>query len=269
MNITESTYIIPHFMERGREVFAIGDIHGRADLFEGLLTRAASISRLGDRTIVQTGDLIDRGPESLRAIELAMNMRELSGSDEVVNLMGNHEQMLGVAFGNDHETYRFDAFENWTANGGSAVRRELMGEDWQVSYRDETRSMFGDKRLSFIRGMRSHFQVGDFIFVHAGISPNVKLNTFLNGAWDRELRFIDEDRHWGWVRHPFLVSRSHRGKFVVHGHTPPDGLRRTGADTVSKSRINLDLWSFKTGRGRMARFYENQVTVFDVYGDPE
>ena len=37
---------------------------------------------------------------------------------------------------------------------------------------------------------------------------------------------LDEDRHWAWVRWPFLEHRPGKrgfsGLFVVHGHTPND-----------------------------------------------
>jgi serine/threonine protein phosphatase 1 len=75
----------------GQRVFAIGDIHGRADLFEALAAAieaedaarggATTNARGGAQTtnarggaqtaIVLLGDLIDRGPDSARVLGLA------------------------------------------------------------------------------------------------------------------------------------------------------------------------------------------------------
>ena len=55
------------------EIFAVGDIHGRSDLLAALIDEAAREPKLRDkRTIVFLGDLVDRGPDSLGAIDLAM-----------------------------------------------------------------------------------------------------------------------------------------------------------------------------------------------------
>jgi hypothetical protein len=61
------------------EVFAIGDIHGRSDLLAALIDEAAREPKLRDkRAIVFLGDLVDRGPDSLGAIDLAMTAKTRS-----------------------------------------------------------------------------------------------------------------------------------------------------------------------------------------------
>ena len=55
------------------EIFAVGDIHGRSDLLAALIDEAAREPKLRDkRAIVFLGDLVDRGPDSLGAIDLAI-----------------------------------------------------------------------------------------------------------------------------------------------------------------------------------------------------
>lgn len=63
--------------------FAIGDVHGRADLLEEMLLGIGqkSVRERFAYRIVFLGDIIDRGPESCRALDLVVEtLRELPGS---------------------------------------------------------------------------------------------------------------------------------------------------------------------------------------------
>ena len=81
-------------------VVAIGDVHGAFDRFVAILQEARLIDArqrwIGGRTIlVQTGDIVDRGPDSRQALDL---LRRLEGQangkgGRVYALLGNHEIM--------------------------------------------------------------------------------------------------------------------------------------------------------------------------------
>src|SRR3546814_876327 len=61
----------------GRRVYAIGDIHGRDDLFAQLIERIrADHAARGpaQMTLNLLGDLDDRGPQSAEVVERAMNL---------------------------------------------------------------------------------------------------------------------------------------------------------------------------------------------------
>ncbi|WP_299653568.1 metallophosphoesterase [uncultured Jannaschia sp.] len=111
--------VLPGDILANLEVFAIGDVHGQADLLAGCLEVIARTPRaLGtERLVVFLGDLIDRGPDSLRAIGLMMNASRLARADRVVLLPGNHEQVLLDALDGNAEP--------WLAIGGKAVMREV------------------------------------------------------------------------------------------------------------------------------------------------
>jgi len=55
-----------------RHRFAIGDIHGHADLLQSLLGHIEALPARGARDIIFTGDIFDRGPENFRALALAL-----------------------------------------------------------------------------------------------------------------------------------------------------------------------------------------------------
>lgn len=79
----------------GEEVFAIGDVHGCADLLRAALDAIAVEPRQAPvRRLVLLGDLIDRSPDFLGALDLACDAAALAKADEAIALMGNHEIML-------------------------------------------------------------------------------------------------------------------------------------------------------------------------------
>ena len=84
----------PASIPDGMRVYAIGDIHGRADLLEELLERIGRdrTSHDGQCRIIFLGDYVDRGPSSRQVLDRLSAMAP--ASDEYVFLMGNHEEIL-------------------------------------------------------------------------------------------------------------------------------------------------------------------------------
>ncbi len=81
-------------------IIAIGDLHGDYDAYESLMTEAGLIDRRGrwaggDRIFVQTGDVPDRGPDSLKIIHHLQRLQRqaLRKGGNVITLVGNHEAM--------------------------------------------------------------------------------------------------------------------------------------------------------------------------------
>jgi hypothetical protein len=81
-------------------IVAIGDVHGAYDEFVALLEAAGLVDvqldwRGGDARLVVLGDVLDRGAESRRVLELIIRLREqapLSGGEAEL-VLGNHEVM--------------------------------------------------------------------------------------------------------------------------------------------------------------------------------
>ena len=79
----------------------VGDIHGELDGFKEILRNAGLIDSKdnwsgGDCILIQTGDVIDRGPYSREAIDLLRKLQKeaADAKGEVIRLCGNHELML-------------------------------------------------------------------------------------------------------------------------------------------------------------------------------
>lgn len=206
-------------------IYAIGDIHGRADL----LDRAAeSITRdLAARpaaaVTVTLGDYVDRGPDSRGVIErLAANPFPTPH----IALKGNHEDLL-LAFLNDPAV-----FAHWLRQGGRETLQSY-GIDASSLEAVAAARAFAEAlpahHLAFLKSLGMSLDAGRYFFCHAGIRPGVDFCAQL-------------DHDLIWIRYEFLDSGADHGKIVVHGHTPVD------APEVKANRINIDTRAFASGR---------------------
>ncbi len=269
-------FSLPLSVSPEAEVFAVGDIHGRSDLLAALIDQAAREPKLRDRrAIVFLGDLVDRGPDSLGAIDLAMAAKARAGADEAVALMGNHEAMMRLAL--DPTTPRddaIDALDTWIANGGDRTMAEFVKTDEAPENLDAllkiARGALPARVRSWLESLRASWRSGEVLFVHAGVNPQVELEAFLAVPWNVPLAQLDEDRHWAWVRWPFLQHRPRKGFggfFVIHGHTPNDARRDPShEDQIAGFRLNLDAGSGMTGAAKMAIIRGSQVEVVAARG---
>lgn len=225
------------------QVFAIGDVHGRAQELDATLAAIRAIPRSKDlRRLVFLGDIIDRGPASLICIQLLALAAELSKCDEVLLLPGNHELMLLDGLDRP-EIFLGD----WLDNGGEAVIKEAEPNCKETKLKrlaDIARSAVGDPFIEKIRNSATWHAEGDLIFVHAGVNPKEDLFTFLQKPRSMAL----DENHWAWIRSPFLNWTSGwNGKAIIHGHTPAVS-RRSLWETYSRradrmrflKRLNLD-----------------------------
>ncbi|OSI69592.1 serine/threonine protein phosphatase [Bradyrhizobium canariense] len=223
----------------GVRIYAIGDVHGRADLLQSLLTVIdADLARSAPERAIQVflGDYVDRGPDSRAVIDLLI---ERSKSHETVCLKGNHEVFL-------LEVLKDPArLEEWRRYGGlltlvSYGVNPTMNPtpEQQIELIEGLRRTLPPEHLSFLQQLRPSFACGDFFFVHAGVKPGVALE-----------RQKEEDLLW--IREEFLESERRFGKYVVHGHTP------VSVPDIRSNRINIDTGAYATGN----------LTLLTIQGD--
>ena len=213
----------------GERVYAVGDVHGRLDLFEAMIA-AIEADDAGCRpartTVILLGDLIDRGPDSAGVIAAA---RRWSRRRAVRILLGNHEEMLLRALDSDEVMRHFLRF-----GGRETVLSYLAEPDhYHRAELAEARALMEgsipEDDLDFIRSFEDSIAVGDYLFVHAGIDPETPLDAQRTG----DLR---------WIREPFLSHPASFGAVVVHGHTITD------KPQIRHNRIGLDTGAYRSGR---------------------
>ncbi|MBN8908094.1 MAG: metallophosphoesterase, partial [Rhodospirillales bacterium] len=85
----------PGWLEPGRRVYAVGDVHGCADqlvVLHAAIAEDLARRPMPDVLLIHLGDYIDWGPDSARVIDILA--RQPVDDVRAVNLAGDHEQML-------------------------------------------------------------------------------------------------------------------------------------------------------------------------------
>lgn len=175
-------------MER---IFAVGDIHGCLDKLVSVMG-VIDIDFAKD-TLVFIGDYIDRGPSSKEVVDYLIDLGKRGPS--VIFLKGNHELMLEEYLsGADAATFLY--------NGGGATL-----ESYMKAAGLRTQNPIPREHLEFFDSLRLYYETDEYIFVHAGLKPNIPLEE-------------QEEFHMLWIREEFIYSDFDFGKRVIFGHTP-------------------------------------------------
>lgn len=232
------------------QIFVIGDVHARGGALEVALAAIAAVPRAAPvRRLVSLGDLIDRGPANLYAIDAVLGGRETALVDRVDLVPGNHELVL------------LDAVEDptwapfYADIGGLALIDELDPHAQAKTPSDVSRLLrdrLPDGFLERVRQAPSHLRIGDLVLVHGGLYPTTD-----KAAQDRFLaqgRVATEKEHWAWIRSPFLDWTggwdTNRRAVVFHGHSaavekpvPADSYFGAADLIDTHRRVNLDAGS--------------------------
>lgn len=214
----------------GQRVYAIGDIHGRDDLFSQLidLIRADHAARgPAHITVILLGDLVDRGPQSAAVVQRAMDMCHEFPDTRL--LIGNHEECFLAALTGDVRRLRY-----FMRIGGDATVRSYWNNDKGLeaaSFEDVAErlpALVPPEHVAFLGAGEDVIEIGGYAFVHAGIRPGVPLDKQALA----DLR---------WIRDEFLDDLSNHGKMIVHGHSITSG------PDEQVNRIGIDIGAFRSG----------------------
>lgn len=225
----------------GQRVYAIGDIHGRDDLFEKMidLIRADHHARSSaDLTLVLLGDLVDRGPQSAQVVERAMNLR--NEFPNVRYLIGNHEECFLASLTGNVRRLRY-----FMRIGGDATVQSYWPDDEDFSeasfeeVADRLPQLVPAAHVEFLGKGEDMVEIGDYVFVHAGIRPGVPLEKQATA----DLR---------WIREDFLDHLGDYGKMVVHGHSI------SARPDEQANRIGVDIGAFRSGALAALAIEENR-----------
>jgi diadenosine tetraphosphatase ApaH/serine/threonine PP2A family protein phosphatase len=188
--LLRAKFLTTHSARMNGRLIAIGDIHGCHVEFADLLERIAPTKE--DR-VVLLGDLINRGPDSCKVIDLARENRALS-------LLGNHELRL--------LKYRKTGDKSYIKDNDLITYRALRPEDWR-----------------FLEAMPLTFEEPQLntVFVHGGFLPTE--------PWQKQpaevvtrIQVIDTDgkpaKRADVPDAPAWADLWSGPPFVVYGHTP-------------------------------------------------
>lgn len=216
----------------GLRVYAIGDIHGRADLLNRLLDLIEADNAAQEKAkvvVIYLGDYIDRGPHSRQVVDRILD--EHAFADEVIRLRGNHEDAL-LNFIDDPARGRV-----WFDWGGMAtllsygvrVPSDMPPADRPDFMAKELNRLLPAPHRELYLTMPLSETIGDYLFVHAGVNPQVPLDR--QDAFDLTT-----------IRSPFLEWGKRLDKMVVHGHSISE------SPEFHSWRIGIDTGAYATGR---------------------
>ena len=186
-------------------VVAIGDVHGAYEPFVAMLRGAGLIDGrqrwVGGRArLVQTGDILDRGPDSRKVIDLVRKLEGEAARDggRVHALLGNHEFMRIVGDWRYVSAGEFKAFQTGESAGlrdrvhdlnaelaekrARAEKKEFNEREYRAQFMKDFPLGHFDMQLAFgkdgdygkwVRSRVAAVRINGVLFIHGGVSDAV------------------------------------------------------------------------------------------------
>jgi len=229
-------------------VYAVGDIHGRADLLRRLidLVHADAAAAPEERIVlIFLGDYVDRGFQSKDVIDFLLS-DELSRY-ETYFLKGNHEAAFETFLSDPSfgpQWARFGGAETLMSYNIQPPRAKTVASEWEAVCEQLNRDLPHSHR-NFLSTLSLYATLGDYIFVHAGLRPG----TALEYQTERDLL---------WIREEFLRDENIFDQIVIHGHTPIAEPHR------DHRRIGIDTGAYLTGKLTAACLVGTEVSFLST-----
>lgn len=218
----------------GSAVYAVGDVHGRADLLAELheaIVDDAAAHPASRRVLVYLGDYVSRTPGARAVLEALL--RAPPPGFERVRLKGNHEDMLLSFLDGD-----LKAGSNWLTYGEAEVTLaeygvrcgapETLVESDYAALRLRLERALPAAHVALLRALSLSHREGGYFFAHAGVRPGVALDA-------------QAARDLMWIGRRFLGSEEDFGAVVVHGHWV------RAEPEVRPNRIGIDTGAYASG----------------------
>ncbi len=243
-------------------IVAVGDIHGDYDAFIAILREARIIDSnlhwiAGQDTLVQTGDMLDRGSKDRQVMDFLMGLQQEAAKSggQVVVVLGNHEVMNMVG---DLRYVTPDGYAQYATPKSEDLRKSAYREyvEWaQKRAKDLGRTMYVDseskwmhdhppgfleqreqfcpqgKYGQWLRQLPAVVKIGTVLFLHGGISSpfSSESATTLSEHIHGELKSFDEYRKFMEDRKiilPFLtlaeMTQEARAELRIKGAANPE-----------------------------------------------
>lgn len=201
-------------LEPGRRIIAMSDIHGHLDHMIQLLKQ---LEYNRDDILILVGDLIDKGPDSLRTVRYIM---ELASHNQVYVSQGNvDEHRIYILCDRTEEGDGcFYDFVQWQQkHWGCGLLLDMLSE-CGISVSDLTLGNVNAYRkllwkqyaaeIGFLQHLPTILDTDSYIFVHGGISTD-------------DLESLTETNRSNWLKNDRFLEQGYRfSRCVVTGHWP-------------------------------------------------
>ncbi|MGD9649875.1 MAG: metallophosphoesterase [Dongiaceae bacterium] len=282
-------------------IYAIGDIHGRADLLKEML---AAIEQdqvnypAGHKHVIPLGDYVDRGPDSREVIELLIT-RRIPGFQHHA-LRGNHDERLCQLLTESNPAWAEMQFSLCLYDGAASTFSSygiapidptlyVPSDGRQIFYKKmtedinngvyrlnsntqkliaEIRAKIPSAHLNFLLHLSYYARFKQFFFVHAGVSPGRPLP----GEPDPSVLQVEmgtkeldpyEQSVLLTIRDGFLDYKGGFDAIIVHGHVPYNRVCWARDMEGNLSRIGIDTAAYECGVLSAVRIYDgvDKLTV--------
>lgn len=213
--------------------YVIGDIHGRIDLLDRMMTRIEADARtrgFGDGYhLVFLGDYVDRGENSAEVLDFLQSLvRERP--ETVTCLKGNHEVMLlqFLRDGKQASWLQYGGLQTLASYGVRNIVANAAEADIKIA-REKLSKAIGPETHEWLTRLPLLYQSGNVVCVHAAVDPRLSIPE-------------QSERTLLWGHPDFAHSNRTDGLWIAHGHTIVD------TPVVSAGRISLDTGAYATGR---------------------
>ena len=230
--------------------YAIGDVHGCFDQLQGLLQKIDADRQTSGREtapLVFVGDLIDRGPDSAAVLEHIKSLQDIQ-PEQVICLMGNHEQMMLDFLDDPAERgprwLRFGGVQALASYGINGVTENSNLDDILEAC-DALEQALPDGMQKWLRDLPLLWKTGNICCVHAGMSP-------------RRSPDAQENNVMLWGHRDFRTTPREDDLWVLHGHTIVDRATATGG------HISIDTGAYKSGTLTAAVIVKGQCTFLQA-----
>ncbi|MNJ90080.1 Serine/threonine-protein phosphatase 1 [compost metagenome] len=255
------------------QLFVIGDVHGKLDMLNKLLTCWNSSTQ----KLVFVGDYIDRGPDSLGVV---LKVKELTEKYGAIALGGNHERMFldwldypedywfvkwleDESIVNYYEQAGYSSSINYYYNGGIKTIDSFCDGNVAFKYLPTRNSKFikdnYEREIEFIRNLPDYYEWKDYVCVHAGVNLNLL-------DWKKS-----GENDFRWIREIFHYGKNETGKKFLFGHTPTRNLNKNSSNDIwmsnCKTKIGIDGGAVFKGLLHGVAIEDNVLTINSVDND--
>ena len=161
--------------------YVIGDVHGKAGMLEDLLKTWD-----GQTPLLFLGDLIDRGENSRRVLEIVKDLVDHKGA---TCISGNHEYMFLTWLDNPEESY-----DHYRRNGGDTTINSILGRPLDApvdAIKDAERVKTEAADLvEFIRQMPFVIETDKYILMIGMTQPIIKKFGYENHSMKQKIILV-------------------------------------------------------------------------------
>jgi hypothetical protein len=262
-------------------VVAVGDVHGDVEAARRALTLAGALDASGhwgggDLTVVQTGDLLDRGPREREVVDLFLALKAeapkhggrlilLNGNHEIMNVQGDFRYITGQGFSAFADVPRSPAVE--ARLDAMKVPERARGRVGAFLPGGHYARQFADHPVAVV--------VHGTAFAHGGVMPahaaelpaiHRDLSAWMRGEGPPPSILVNGESPW-WSRAYSRAAgpdcaalgvalKALGARRMVVGHTPQLG----GVTSACEGRV----WRVDTG---MSAHYGGPTQVLEIQGE--